>query len=356
MTAPRPVIGFGRHSRSAYQVWGAAGYASAALLAVTLAARAALSIPVVLFLALLAAAVFLALALATKAALRAERLIYYHHEIAVLAATALAIRLLHLPVLAYLDVVAAGLGVFLAFGRLGCASVGCCYGKPAARGMVYGMEHAEAGFPARLCGVCLLPVQCIEAACVAALAGAAAVLVWRSAPAGAAFTLYTAGYALVRFLLEFWRGDDERGYAAGFSAAQWTSALVWVAMAARLPLAAAVLPAAMLGIAVFSRRERPWRCWFEARHVHELAGLLGIAHRGPAPMVFRTSRGLLLSAGSEPGMEHYTLSSAAAVIPPGPALRLARLLANLRGRSRFDGSLVRGRHGIVHVVLPAGSR
>jgi len=359
MTAPGPTILLGGRSRCAFHVWGVAGYTAAAALTITLTVSAGLFVPVVLLLQLLAAAVFYALAMATRMVLRTECLIYYHHEIAVLAVSGAVLRLLGFPLLAYLDVAAIGLGVFLAFGRLGCASVGCCYGKPAARGFVYGLAHAEAGFPAALCGVRLLPVQWIESALVAALTTISASLVWRHAQPGTALTVYVAGYALLRFSLEFFRGDDGRGYVAGFSVAQWTSAAFGVGLAAPAPVLAPVLPLAMLAIAAYRRREGPWLAWFEARHVHELANLLAIAHRDRQPLVFRTSEGLRLSAGvgtiGGAAVEHYTLSSAAGPIPPGPARRLARLLAQLRGRPRCHGSLVPGGQGVVHVILSTTS-
>jgi prolipoprotein diacylglyceryltransferase len=359
MIAPPATIRLCGRQRCAFHVWGVAGYGAAAVLSIVLGTRAGLVVWMVPLLLLLAAAVFLALALATKIALGDECLIYYHHEIAVLACCAAIAHLVGSPVLTCLDVGAAGLGAFLAFGRLGCASVGCCYGRPSARGLVYGPAHAQAGFPAHLCGVRLVPVQWVESLLVALLTVAASVLIWRRAPAGAAFAVYAGGYALLRFTLEFFRGDDGRGYLGGFSTAQWTSVAVWIAITFRAPLLLPILPAALLAARLHRRRAGPCARLFEARHVHELAGLLAVAHRGGGPLIFRTSGGMLLSAGCESvggqAVEHYTLSSAAHPIPTGPALRMARLLAQLRGRSRFEGSLVHGRQGVIHVVLSARS-
>src|SRR5262249_33355556 len=149
----------------------------------------------------------------TKVLLGREALIYYHHEIAVLAVTALAAWALGAPVAAHLDAQALGLGAFLAFGRLGCLCAGCCHGRPARRGgVVYGAAPEAGGVAAPRRGVPLVPVQAIEAAAVCALVVVAALA---SARPGAAFALYVSGYAVIRFALETQRGDACRPYRHG---------------------------------------------------------------------------------------------------------------------------------------------
>jgi hypothetical protein len=287
--------------------------------------------------------VFLALAMATKIALGSECLIYYHHEITVIAASAAFLHVLNLPELAYLDMVAIGLGMFLAFGRMGCASVGCCYGKPARHGLIYAVPHVHAGFPAALAGVRLIPVQWIEAAAVACVTFAAAWQMWHQAPAGTAFWLYIVSYCVIRFMLEFLRGDDERSYVWGFSSAQWTSAAIWITSFAWQPMAAAVLPVAMALLGVYWRSRGPTAAWFDANHIHELAALRSDHLE---PMVYRTSSGLRLSKGRS----HYSISMSAGTISPARATRLADLLVRLEGGDRFRGSLVHGRYGVIHLI------
>jgi hypothetical protein len=95
---------------------------------------------------------FLAVVLVTKLASGEERITYYHHEIAVTLCAYLLLKALHRPVMPYLDVMLLGIGLFLAFGRVGCLMVGCCHGVPWRWGIRYTGEHAAAGFSEYLVG------------------------------------------------------------------------------------------------------------------------------------------------------------------------------------------------------------
>ncbi len=304
--------------------------------------------------ALIAAAVatFLALALATKAVLGREALIYYHHEIAVLAVTALAAWALGAPVAAHLDAQALGLGTFLAFGRLGCLCAGCCHGRPARRGgVVYGAAHDAGAVAEHLRGVPLVPLQAIEAAAVAALVVAAALA---SPRPGAAFALYVSGYAVLRFALETQRGDACRPYRHGLSAAQWTSLAVagfvaLLALAGAAPDASAhvAVAGALVAAAPLVARRRP-SAVLDPRHLWELAGVL----RSPAGAsgVRETSLGVRCSAGVAAGVAHYTLSRAGRALAPGEARSLARHILALRhGGAAAD--LLAGGASAYHVVV-----
>lgn len=220
---PRPrLLLFGRR-RSSYRVCGVAGLGVATALATVLAAHSGLSHAANGALLVTAIGVFLALALATKAIVGQEALIYYHHEVAILAASAAVLAAFGWPVRAHLDVMALALGTFLAFGRVGCLMVGCCYGTPHHWGVEYGEEHAAGAFPRHLVGVRLLPVQLFEALVVVLLVVMGSVLFLQASPAGTALSWYVVGYAAARFWLERVRADYGRPYWRGFSEAQWTS-------------------------------------------------------------------------------------------------------------------------------------
>jgi prolipoprotein diacylglyceryltransferase len=85
----------------------------------------------------LAILIFLMLAMATKMVVGDETLVYYHQEIAVISGIGLFLRALHQPVLPYVDIAILGIGVTLAFGRIGCVLAGCCYGRPFKWGVRY---------------------------------------------------------------------------------------------------------------------------------------------------------------------------------------------------------------------------
>src|SRR3954451_8347313 len=91
---------------SSFQVCGLTGFAASCAVALGLCAARGLSLRDEALLIALAVAVFLGLAVATVAITGSETLIYYHHEIAVLAGVAGLAALLGAPVLAHLDATA----------------------------------------------------------------------------------------------------------------------------------------------------------------------------------------------------------------------------------------------------------
>ena len=100
------------------------------------------------------------------------------------------------------------------FGRVGCFLMGCCYGVPSRFGIAFTCS------PIAPNGVRLLPVQLIEAA------GEGALFFAFTRPGaqrrGGQWMLgvYLASYGVLRFLLEFFRGDDYRGFLGALSLSQ----------------------------------------------------------------------------------------------------------------------------------------
>jgi phosphatidylglycerol:prolipoprotein diacylglycerol transferase len=118
----------------------------------------------------------------------------------VTAATAYA-RAYQVPLLPAADAASPGLALGHAVGRVGCLMGGCCYGRP-----------APAGWPAavRIAGESLHPVQLYEAfglVLLALLLASASRLV--RPLSGALFALYLAGYGVLRWWTERYRGDDD---------------------------------------------------------------------------------------------------------------------------------------------------
>src|SRR5947208_8613667 len=100
----RPDFVFLRRSVAAFQMFGCVGAMLAGVVAVLLAERWGLSPAVIGALFVAALLTFLSVVMATKIITGEERIVYYHHEIAVIAVATLLLRLLRLPVLPYLDV------------------------------------------------------------------------------------------------------------------------------------------------------------------------------------------------------------------------------------------------------------
>src|SRR4051812_20040407 len=351
MTFP-PTRHAGRFEVTSFAFFGVVGFAAACGVAVGLTAARDLS--------LLDEAAVIAAAVATFAGLAAvsrRTLIYYHHEIAVLAVAAAVAAFLGAPVLGHLDATALGLGAFLSLGRVGCLHAGCCHGRPARRGVVYGPAHLVERY---LQGRVLVPVQALESAAVLSLAAAGSLLVAAGAAPGAGFAVYVCGYALLRFPLELLRGDASRRWWGGFSEAQWTSLGAASVMAllglsgvlpgpAVLPL---VAPAVLVALAALQREGvlgRPSGA-LDPRHVRELAALLGRAEAGgvnSVPKVLSTSLGLRVTYGTGGGVDHWTLSGAT----PTAAQAMARVILSTR-RPDADAELVRGPGDLLHVVVP----
>jgi Prolipoprotein diacylglyceryl transferase len=335
---------------------GAIGIAMAVGTSLLLAAVAGRSLAVQAAVAATGVAVFLALALGAKAVLGRERIVCWHHQLAVLGAAAGVAALLGAPVLGHLDVTAVGLGAFLACARTGCLAVGCCHGRPTDRlGVVYGEAHVRAGLPAYLAGVPLVPCPAIEAAAAASAAAAGAALVAGGPAAGLAFAAYLGGYALVRLGLEEWRGDVDRPYWRGRSEAQWTA----VAAIAVLSLAIAfgllpaprwvgaalpVLAGLVLAAAVRSAAARGGV--LQQASVRDLVRSLRPARRG----VVRTPDGLLISAGFADGHPHYALSREPDALDLADARALARVILWLAHPAR-DANVVRGPAAVWHVIV-----
>lgn len=123
------------------------------------------------------------------------------------------------------DFTAPALALAHAFGRLGCLLAGCCHGSPAGGAPGVTFRDPLCLVEPSLLGVPLHPVQLYESLGNFAIFGLLH-LVWRlreKPRAGSVTALYVLLYAALRFGLEFLRGDDRGGPAAGLSQAQLIS-------------------------------------------------------------------------------------------------------------------------------------
>ncbi len=121
----------------------------------------------------------------------------------------------------FLELFAVPLPLGHAFGRIGCFIGGCCYGIPY-DGFGCKVYHAASDINTPL-ETPLLPVQLISSAGLFCLFVALLNVFMRSKKKGAAFYGYAFAYPVLRFSVEFLRGDTERGIFFGLSTAQWVS-------------------------------------------------------------------------------------------------------------------------------------
>jgi phosphatidylglycerol:prolipoprotein diacylglycerol transferase len=134
------------------------------------------------------------------------------------------IRRVGLPLWTTCDVFAPGIALGHVVGRFGCLFAGCCYGKPTTRpwGITFTDPFAAANVGTPL-GVALHPTQLYEAGAELLILIVLLVTERKGRPfPGRTFWLYMLLYAISRFIIEFYRGDD-RGAVGMFSTSQFIS-------------------------------------------------------------------------------------------------------------------------------------
>ena len=130
---------------------------------------------------------------------------------------------------AVVDVLAPGVITGQAIGRLGCFAAGCCWGKPAQ--VPWAVTFTDV-YSARAVGTPLdtplHPSQIYESVAAFLIL---AFLLWlapRKKFHGQVMLAYIALYSATRFVLEFWRGDPDRG--TWFNGALSTSQLIGIVL------------------------------------------------------------------------------------------------------------------------------
>lgn len=111
-----------------------------------------------------------------------------------------------------------------AIGRVGCVLAGCCYGVPYNGPFAL---HVSSNTSDAMSHTGYFPVQVVEAV----INGGICLFLYKHERKNGArnlLSLYLLIYAVVRFGLEYLRGDDIRGIASGLSTSQWISVILMV--------------------------------------------------------------------------------------------------------------------------------
>ncbi len=130
-----------------------------------------------------------------------------------------------LPVWKTADITAPFIALAHAFGRLGCFFAGCCYGAPCGGSICITFSDPHSLAPL---GTPLYPTQLMEAG-GELLNFAILTLVWRKRKFdGQVFWIYPVLYSVLRFGVEFFRGDTARGifFGGALSTSQIVSILI----------------------------------------------------------------------------------------------------------------------------------
>jgi hypothetical protein len=368
-----------KRSRSSFQILGIFGIVAAISLHMVLAKHLGLPPSLPAAVSTVTFATFLLTAWLSRIVMAKERLVYYRQTIAICISNALLLKLVGLEILPCFDVFAICFGLFLAIGRLGCLSVGCCHGRPWRWGVRYGAKQVRTGFPDWLEGVRLFPVQALESFWVFCLVVTGTVWIWRGSVPGAVFGFYIVAYAFGRFFFEFLRGDEGRPYILGFSEAQWTSIILMtgVVLAQRwhlLPWQFFALPALVfllsiaLTIALFqSLRKSSAHRLFSAKHINEIARTVLQLSDSPFccaeiadPLnawpirIAQTSEGLQISLGRIQRFHHSLIHFSVSRRNPPLSSRDARFLAALMAHCRSSANpfrIVSTSRGVYHFLV-----
>lgn len=142
-------------------------------------------------------------------------MVFYGGFIGGLLTAVLYCKAMKLDFMFYADIYAPAIPLFHAFGRIGCFLGGCCYGIECSFGVMYN-------------GVVRLPVQLIESICNFILAFLLLYLSQKNMKKGTLLALYLIIYPVLRFTLEFFRGDEIRGFLLSLSTSQWISIALFI--------------------------------------------------------------------------------------------------------------------------------
>ncbi len=139
--------------------------------------------------------------------------VYYGGLLLALVASAWYMHRAKLPGWRVADITAPGIALGQAIGRIGCLSAGCCYGKPTTMpwGITFTNPYSAENVGVPL-NIPLHPTQIYESVGSFLLF---IYLMWRLGRkhfTGQVILEYLASYAALRFLIEFFRGDEDRGF------------------------------------------------------------------------------------------------------------------------------------------------
>jgi phosphatidylglycerol:prolipoprotein diacylglycerol transferase len=170
--------------------------------------------------------------------------VFYGGLIAAMGVALWYIRRAGLPLWTTCDVFAPGIALGHVIGRFGCLFAGCCYGRPTALpwGITFRDPFAAANVGTPL-GIPLHPTQLYEAGAEFLILMFLLAIERKGRQfAGRTFWLYMLLYAVSRFIIEFFRGDD-RGSVGIFSTSQFISIILApLAIAMLVYLSRTVLP------------------------------------------------------------------------------------------------------------------
>ena len=139
-------------------------------------------------------------------------LVFYGGMLAAVPVGIWYVRKHNLPVWKTADIIAPYAALGHAFGRLGCFFAGCCYGAPCSGPVCITFNDPHSLAPL---GVPLFPTQLMESGGEFLIFGVLIMLRRYKKFDGQLFWFYPLFYSVLRFIIEFFRGDAVRGVYFG---------------------------------------------------------------------------------------------------------------------------------------------
>lgn len=152
----------------------------------------------------------------------ASGFVFYGGLILGIPAYFLAVKIAKCRTFEYCDVFAFIIPFVHGFGRIGCFCAGCCYGIPYEGFLAVHYTNPISSVPV---GIGIFPVQLIEAVLLITLS----LILFFMCQKGKShlFFIYLFSYCFIRFVLEKFRFDAERGSVGLFSVSQFISLLIF---------------------------------------------------------------------------------------------------------------------------------
>lgn len=123
----------------------------------------------------------------------------------------------------YMDIGAMAIPLFHCFGRIGCFLSSCCYGIESNFGFIYHYSIVDAANEVRR-----FPVQLVESFFNLCLFLVIHKLFKSNKLQGKLLSVYLIAYSTARFVLEFFRGDEYRGFIGILSVSQFVAIVIIV--------------------------------------------------------------------------------------------------------------------------------
>lgn len=129
----------------------------------------------------------------------------------------------HIDSKLYFDILAFSIPLFHCFARIGCFLSGCCYGVESKIGFTYTHAYIESANH-----INRFPIQLIEASYNLLLFFLLYYLYRKNKMRHKLLGLYLLLYPIGRFIFEFFRGDEYRGFLFGLSTSQIISIILFI--------------------------------------------------------------------------------------------------------------------------------